>query len=134
MKRCETFLVHLVDVRSTLNELVHHHVLPVVAGHVKGRVAVRVGLIDLEARKMGQCLHDWILMETNWCCTVALLRKKWVNGLVGGTYVHPEVQEVFDHADHSTGGCSMQGSVRFLIFAGHLSSVRCQQLYHFYVP
>lgn len=27
--------------------------------------------------------------------------------LVGGTYIHPQVQEVFDNADHSTGGCCM---------------------------
>lgn len=48
MKWCEAFLVHLVDVGSAFDELVHHHVLPVVAGHVEGCVAVCVGLVDLD--------------------------------------------------------------------------------------
>lgn len=50
MQRCEAFLVHLVNVGSTFDQLVHHHVLPVIAGHVEGRVAVRVGLIDLDIK------------------------------------------------------------------------------------
>lgn len=48
MQRCEAFLVDLVNVGSAFNELVHHHVLPVVAGHVEGCVAVCVGLVDLD--------------------------------------------------------------------------------------
>lgn len=50
MERCEALLVHLVDVGSALDELVHHHVLPVVAGHVEGGVAIRIGLIDLDSK------------------------------------------------------------------------------------
>lgn len=48
MQRREAFLVDLVNVGSAFNELVHHHVLPVVAGHVEGCVAVCVGLVDLD--------------------------------------------------------------------------------------
>lgn len=55
MERCEALLVHLVDVSSALDELVHHHVLPVVAGHVERCVAVRIGLIDLGG-KMNETL------------------------------------------------------------------------------
>lgn len=47
MERRKALLVHLVHVGAALDELVHHRVLPVVARHVEGRVAVRVGLIDL---------------------------------------------------------------------------------------
>lgn len=50
MEWCEALLVYLVDVSSALNELIHHHVLPVVAGHMEGRVAIRVGLIDLDTQ------------------------------------------------------------------------------------
>lgn len=50
MKRCEALFVHVVDVSAALNELVHHHILPVVAGHVQGRVAISIGLIDLDAK------------------------------------------------------------------------------------
>lgn len=50
VKRREAFVVHPVDLGAALDELVHHHVLPVVAGHVERRVAVRVGLIDLDGR------------------------------------------------------------------------------------
>lgn len=50
MEWCEALLVNLVDVSSALNELVHHHVLPVVAGHMEGCVAIRVGLIDLDTQ------------------------------------------------------------------------------------
>lgn len=49
MERCEALLVHLVNVNSALNEFVHHDILPVVAGHVEGCVAIRIGLIDLDA-------------------------------------------------------------------------------------
>lgn len=49
MERCEALLVHLVNVSSALNEFVHHDILPVVAGHVEGCVAIRIGLIDLDA-------------------------------------------------------------------------------------
>lgn len=48
MQWCKAFLIHLVNVGSAFNELVHHHVLPVVAGHVEGCVAVCVGLVDLD--------------------------------------------------------------------------------------
>lgn len=48
MQWCKAFLVHLVNVGSTFDELVHHHVLPVVAGHMEGCVAVCVGLVDLD--------------------------------------------------------------------------------------
>lgn len=48
MQWCEAFLVHLVNVGSAFDELVHHHVLPVVAGHVEGCIAVCVGLVDLD--------------------------------------------------------------------------------------
>jgi len=48
MERCEALLVHLVYVGATLNELIHHHILPVVARHVEGCVAIRIGLIDLD--------------------------------------------------------------------------------------
>lgn len=51
MQRCEAFLVDLVNVGPALDELVHHHVLPVVAGHVEGCVAVCVGLVDLDVRE-----------------------------------------------------------------------------------
>lgn len=47
MERSKTLLVHLVDVSATFNELIHDYVLPVVAGHVEGCVAIRIGLIDL---------------------------------------------------------------------------------------
>lgn len=50
MEWCEALLVYLVDVSSALNELVHHHVLPVVAGHMEGGVTIRVGLIDLDTQ------------------------------------------------------------------------------------
>lgn len=50
MKRREAFVVDPVDLGAALNELVHHHVLPVVAGHVERRVAVSVGLVDLDGR------------------------------------------------------------------------------------
>lgn len=48
MQWCKAFLVHLVNVGATFDELVYHHVLPVVAGHVKRCVAVCVGLVDLD--------------------------------------------------------------------------------------
>lgn len=50
MQRRKALLVHLVDVGSAFDELVHHHVLPVVAGHVEGRVAICVGLVDLDVQ------------------------------------------------------------------------------------
>lgn len=52
----------------------------------------------------------------------------------GGTHIYSQVQEVFDHADHSAGGCCVQRGVRLLIFAGHLGSMRHQEFHHFYVP
>lgn len=50
VKRGEALLVDLVDVGARLDELVHHHVLAVVAGHVQRRVPVRVRLVYLERR------------------------------------------------------------------------------------
>lgn len=47
----EAFLVDLVDVSAALNELVHHHVLPIVAGHMERCVAISVWLIDLDKRE-----------------------------------------------------------------------------------
>ena len=48
VERGEALLVNLVDVGAALDELVHHHVLPVVAGHVQRGVTVRVGLVYLQ--------------------------------------------------------------------------------------
>lgn len=42
VERGEAFLVHLVDIGPALYELVHHHVLPIVAGNVEGRVPICV--------------------------------------------------------------------------------------------
>lgn len=50
VKRSEAFIVHPVDLGTTLDELIHHHVLAVVAGHVERRVAISVGLIDLDGQ------------------------------------------------------------------------------------
>lgn len=47
----EAFLVQLVNVGSAFNKFVHHHVLPIVAGYMEGRVAVCIGLIDLDDRE-----------------------------------------------------------------------------------
>lgn len=46
----EAFLVQLVNVGPAFDKFVHHHVLPIVAGHVEGCVAVCIGLIDLDIR------------------------------------------------------------------------------------
>lgn len=54
MEGCEALLVYLVDVSSALDELVHHDVLTVVTGHVEGRVAIRIGLIDLDGKINGE--------------------------------------------------------------------------------
>lgn len=48
MEWCEALLVYLVDVSSAFNELVDHHILPVVTGHMEGCVTIRIGLIDLD--------------------------------------------------------------------------------------
>lgn len=71
MQWCEAFLVQLVDVGSAFNQFVHHHVLPIVAGHVEGCVAVRIGLIDLDNRDetmfphQKQKLDSAFLLESN---------------------------------------------------------------------
>lgn len=54
MEGCEALLVYLVDVSSALDELVHHDVLTVVTGYVEGRVAIRIGLIDLDGKINGE--------------------------------------------------------------------------------
>lgn len=50
MEGCEALLVYLVNVSTALNELVDHHILPVVTGHMEGSVAIRIGLIDLDTQ------------------------------------------------------------------------------------
>ena len=51
VQRGEALLVHLVHVGARLDELVHNHVLPVVAGHVQRRVPIRVRLIYLQRER-----------------------------------------------------------------------------------
>lgn len=48
VQRRETLLVHLVDVGPTFYQLVHHDILPIIAGHVQRSVPVRVRLVDLQ--------------------------------------------------------------------------------------
>lgn len=54
VQRGEALLVHLVDVGARLDELVHHHVLPVVASHVQRCVSVCVRLVYLQMCGRGQ--------------------------------------------------------------------------------
>lgn len=142
VKRCKAFVVHPVDLGATFDELIHHHVLAVVAGHVERRVAISVGLIDLDGRDGRETwIHRKVWKHTTKTkrsatgSVISYLSSNSAGSLscVGGTHIHPQVQEVLDDADHSTGGGCMQGGVKLLIFAGHLGPVRRQQLHHFYV-
>jgi hypothetical protein len=54
VERGETLLVHLVHVGAALDQLIYHHVLAVVARHVKGGVTVPIGLIYLEGEEGGE--------------------------------------------------------------------------------
>lgn len=47
----ETLLVHLVDIGPTFYQLVHHNVLPIIAGHVQRCVTVCIRLIDLQGAR-----------------------------------------------------------------------------------
>lgn len=51
VERCKALFVHLIDESSTLDELIHNHILPVVARHVEGRVSICIGFIDLNSQK-----------------------------------------------------------------------------------
>lgn len=65
VERCETFLVHLVNVSATLYKLIHHHILPIVAGHMEGGVAIGIGLIDLDSKVNRKCFcQDEVVLLT----------------------------------------------------------------------
>lgn len=63
MERCKAFLVYLVDVGSAFNELIHHNILPVVARHMEGSVAIRIGLIDLDTQDKTGTIYNAYYMS-----------------------------------------------------------------------
>lgn len=48
MQRGEPAVVGLVHVSTVVRQLVHHCILPIVAGQVEGRVPIDVDFVDLQ--------------------------------------------------------------------------------------